>query len=736
MIGDSDRELFDRDVVSNIYAVKKIIAKDSSIDGQLEKALNQLLDLLLPPRHNNNSFSETNSKALSADVSKMMEKISNEPSLANECLAFVRQVSSEHRRPRAMDNRADLLAIVEHPDEGSPVVSEECKALISQLYSVILPPPDPDLEVNNTLIMNLTSAIQFLDEVDDGLAITNDCKEAIRELLSLVSPPSAIHIKDTCSVCRSDEYGTYHRTGFKCLRCFGVRETQEEATGYAASKAEVSHLALNRHLISKPPEEAVKYQTVVKSLESIDTPIFVDSVTRAQQVLQCSDPKKYDPQGFEYSDIEHEAAAALGLLEGRFTKRMDLESKGVSIAINATLCPHPSTGVGMLRELPSPGKLPGKYLATRTEGFHFLLTESFRTRIRSLAHPNLLYLFSLAVSTKPSATDGNEVENDCVWYIHENLPLLVEHLAEDENYLEIEGGGDSPLISLRLRASSTYTLGENSQNGQQQFSGASMLNVHSGDGDAATNMNVVTSESIEEIKAVMFSIFSAANALHEQGIVHGDFRPHNLFRDPVTPIVKVRFAPNYKRLPEPFCPPECQTVTEDEEFIPTIKGDIYTIGITLRLLVFGTSSDTLDDLASLSQAELHVWRFISELTASNPEERPTAASLVDGHFLSVVRIAQGVPVACRISTITVEKEETEKEKQLSSQMVGASARLVPRKKNKALNKLSEFIAKKGPDFQVIRKGDSVTLYSTKNDPRQQDIAKQRQQRKSSICPPE
>eukprot|EP00388_Colpodella_angusta_P023011 GDKJ01058819.1.p1 GENE.GDKJ01058819.1~~GDKJ01058819.1.p1 ORF type:complete len:328 (-),score=18.26 GDKJ01058819.1:60-959(-) len=297
--------------------------------------------------------------------------------------------------------------------------------------------------------------------------------------------------------------------------------------------------------------------------------------------------------------------------------------------------------------------------------------------------------------------------------------------------MEIGGGGESPLISLRLRSSSTYTLGDHSQNGQQAF-GASTLGAHSGD-DGPSAMNVATSESIEEIKAVMFSIFSAANALHERGMVHGDFRPHNLFRDPVTPIVKVRFAPNYVKLPFPFCPPECKDKTE-EDFVPTVQGDIYTIGITLRLLVFGTSNDTLDDLASLSQAELHVWRFILNLTNPNPEERPTAVSLVDGHFLSVVRIAQGVPVACRISTITVDTLDNLEQPFVINQP-GASAKMVLRKKNKAINKLSDFIAKKGPDFQVIRKGESVTLYSTKNDPRQQEMAKQRQQRRS-ICPPE
>lgn len=643
----------DLDIIDNVFFIMREL-RDGAGDIRVE-AISKLLGTVLPRGISDVSRRLFPSQELDLGIDAIVERL-NCPSgerVASECLAFVSGLSCPPTGKSAMSNITEMRQLVDAAKETSELSDEACW-LISYLFEIIIP-VDADAGTNKTLIENLGVALNFLDELENGLVISDACREHIRSLLSLVSPPAATQVKDTCTLCHSDEYGTYHRTGFKCLRCFGTRDSQEDNQPDGTANGH-SRLALAKHADTRP-----QLKNLVDRMESI--PSFVDTISKAHLRLYCNDSARFDQQGFEFSDAEREALLVFGLLDGRLLRQFDAFSGQTLVAkANCTASSSPM----YLRDVIQ-GALPGKYLATRTEGLHYSLTESFRTSVRILSHPNLMYLFSLAVDSKPLPNGSFEYE---VWYVHENLPLLVEHL-------HLEGQADAAPTGL-VRTSIDL-----------RFNGAS-------------------GEGLENTKAVFFSVLSAANALHERGVVHGDFRPHNLFRDPKNSVVKVRFAPNYKKIAAPFCPPEIESC---EDFMPTTSGDIYTLGVTLRLLVFGVSSGPPDLTHECAGKEL--CSFIDRMTNADPGLRPSASDLLKDPFLAAVRIAQGIPMACRVSSIAVGS--------VGSAACGATFQISgeSRANSLALQKLFEFIKQKGADFQVIRKGDSLTLYSTKSDPRQQ-----------------
>ncbi|XP_014244495.1 calcium/calmodulin-dependent protein kinase type IV-like [Cimex lectularius] len=104
---------------------------------------------------------------------------------------------------------------------------------------------------------------------------------------------------------------------------------------------------------------------------------------------------------------------------------------------------------------------------------------------------------------------------------------------------------------------------------------------------------IVTLGHYSEVQAahVTHSILSALECLHSKGIVHGDIRPESLIYQSEDPeaILKLRDVSFASHTPSTYT---TVYVAPENEDVPTISGDIWSLGIVLYVMLFGLEPET------------------------------------------------------------------------------------------------------------------------------------------------
>lgn len=149
----------------------------------------------------------------------------------------------------------------------------------------------------------------------------------------------------------------------------------------------------------------------------------------------------------------------------------------------------------------------------------------------------------------------------------------------------------------------------------------------------------------DRVRAIGLQAARGLRAAHERSVVHGDLKPHNLFREHDGRIVLLDFAlrlvPDQTPVGSPlWMAPECL-----EGASASAAADIYALGQTLGELLTGRPAFTVEgsgmgrllDLLARKRTGARVdpgedagplRGIVQECTAPDPHSRPTASELV------------------------------------------------------------------------------------------------------------
>jgi hypothetical protein len=136
---------------------------------------------------------------------------------------------------------------------------------------------------------------------------------------------------------------------------------------------------------------------------------------------------------------------------------------------------------------------------------------------------------------------------------------------------------------------------------------------------------------------------------------------------------------------------------------------MYTLGITLSIIAFGSERRPPREGDDHSTAEGSFLQLVDGMTSRSPDSRLTLENAFLNPLLASVRLVNGVPVETMLTTIhgTMESVESgEKGAWFTSRVTSGPTVMLQR-----------FIAESGPTFQVVSTNSSCTLYSVKCDPR-------------------
>ena len=298
--------------------------------------------------------------------------------------------------------------------------------------------------------------------------------------------------------------------------------------------------------------------------------------------------------------------------------------------------------------------------------------------LKSLVHPNIAYCFGSWEDKK---------RGQC-WTMLEMAPTLAEFHPSLLEY-DIMTPESSSLITERSTSPSRMkTVGAFGEDTQR----------------------------FEWLKKVVVSLLQALHALQQAGIPHGDLRAENIVIDnhhvvkllvfPV-PSTTASGAPR-PRLPSPYSPPEYEDLPEGMPYEPTFEGDMYTLGVTLSMIAFG--SLRFPPVEERSNLDASFIALVEGMMSRNPQTRLTLQNAFLSPLLASVRLVNGVPVETMLTTIYGSAEEA----QLHNK--GACFITVDRSNGPA-GMLEKFFGECGSSFQVVRTNTSCTLYSVKYDPR-------------------
>lgn len=271
----------------------------------------------------------------------------------------------------------------------------------------------------------------------------------------------------------------------------------------------------------------------------------------------------------------------------------------------------------------------GKYLVSYSKPASRAATSSQLAVLRSLVHPNLLYLFACGEDKKREqfyfvhefafdiesvihdalVSEGSETEfatssNTATpafgsSFTSEGLPQVDDDVCLSPKLPSLPDPVVNASPSVRRKRTISSLLGPSSPIMASNVSSPGGL-VDTMQGTATPAPVSVTASHLEWIRKIAYSALQALEALHQLGLVHGACTPRSLFVDE-NGTVKLRFVPEQCLLESEwaqFSTPEWETI-QRSDVQPTPATDVYQLGATISsfLLRHLTDPSSLFELA-------------------------------------------------------------------------------------------------------------------------------------------